>query len=211
MNRVLHIGRALVERSRSVLCQTPYLANRRNLPHLLNRMGLTGRGAEVGVQKGLFSKQILAGWEGRLLYSVDPWADFRTDDRYRDPSNVEQAEQDARYRETCERLACYGDRSCILRMTSCDAALIIEDNTLDFVYIDAMHHYEAVKEDLALWFPKVKVGGLLCGHDYVDRFDDQRDFGTKRAVDEFVAVHQLRLFKTWEELYPSWLCIKCDA
>jgi hypothetical protein len=211
MSRVLHMGRAFAERSRAVLSGTPYLANRRNLPHLLNRMGLTNVGAEVGVQKGLFSNQILSCWEGQLLYSIDPWADFRGDERYRDPSNVEQEEQDARYRETCERLACYGNRSRILRMTSLAAALTMADDALDFVYIDAMHHYEAVKEDLALWFPKVKVGGLLCGHDYVNRIDDQRDFGTKRAVDEFVAVHQLRLFKTWEELYPSWLCIKCDA
>ena len=59
-----------------------------------------------------------------------------------------------------------------------------EDNSLDFVYIDADHSYQAVKADIVVWYPKVKDGGFLGGHDYSSKYP-----GTMRAVDErFVQV-----------------------
>ncbi|MBT5491708.1 class I SAM-dependent methyltransferase, partial [bacterium] len=39
--------------------------------------------------------------------------------------------------------------------------------TLDFIYIDANHTYESAKEDIQLWYPKIKVGGMISGHDYI--------------------------------------------
>lgn len=53
-----------------------------------------------------------------------------------------------------------------VRMLSLDAAKTYADESLDFVYIDADHTYEALKEDIAAWLPKVKQGGVLGGHDY---------------------------------------------
>jgi predicted O-methyltransferase YrrM len=58
---------------------------------------------------------------------------------------------------------------------------------LDFVFIDADHSYEGCKADIEAWFPKVKPGGLLSGHDYDN--PDFPEFGVKRAVDEFAARH----------------------
>jgi hypothetical protein len=68
-----------------------------------------------------------------------------------------------------------------IRMTSVDAAKLYEDNSLDVVFIDAGHTYEAVKSDVAAWLPKVKVGGILAGHDYAWSDD------VRRAVDESIA------------------------
>jgi hypothetical protein len=68
-----------------------------------------------------------------------------------------------------------------IRMKSVDAANMYEDNSIDVVFIDACHTYECVKEDIAAWLPKVKIGGILAGHDY-SWSDDVR-----RAVDESVA------------------------
>jgi predicted O-methyltransferase YrrM len=45
------------------------------------------------------------------------------------------------------------------------AAEIVGDATFDLVFIDADHRYEAVLRDIAAWMPKVRVGGILCGHD----------------------------------------------
>jgi hypothetical protein len=51
------------------------------------------------------------------------------------------------------------------RMTSVEASHLYQDNSLDFVFIDAQHTYEAVLEDILAWLPKVKSGGILAGHD----------------------------------------------
>jgi hypothetical protein len=53
-----------------------------------------------------------------------------------------------------------------IRMTSVEASKLYENNTLDFVFIDACHAYECVKEDIDHWLPKVKSGGILAGHDF---------------------------------------------
>jgi hypothetical protein len=53
-----------------------------------------------------------------------------------------------------------------------------EDVSIDFLFIDANHSYESVKKDLELWYPKVKYGGVISGHDY-----NSKD--VKRAVDEY--------------------------
>lgn len=52
-----------------------------------------------------------------------------------------------------------------LRMLSSEAATKFQDGSLEFVYIDASHDYESVKEDIRLWLPKIKLGGIIAGHD----------------------------------------------
>jgi predicted O-methyltransferase YrrM len=46
-----------------------------------------------------------------------------------------------------------------------DACKLYQDNSLDFVFIDASHEYQDVKEDIINWLPKVKIGGIIAGHD----------------------------------------------
>lgn len=53
-----------------------------------------------------------------------------------------------------------------LKLSSMDAVVKFKDNSLDFVFIDAGHEYDAVKQDILAWYPKVKPGGVLAGHDY---------------------------------------------
>jgi hypothetical protein len=52
-------------------------------------------------------------------------------------------------------------------LTSEEAAPKIPDGSLDFAYIDANHAYEYVKRDIELWWPKIRDGGMLAGHDYL--------------------------------------------
>lgn len=63
---------------------------------------------------------------------------------------------------------------------SITASRKIEDNSLDMVYIDADHSYEQVMLDIRVWKPKVKKGGILCGHDYAEPLHP----GVVRAVKE---------------------------
>lgn len=189
----------------------PGLLNRGEIPNLLNARGLTGEGAEIGVKHGQFSEYVLDHWKGRRLYSVDPWREFGRD-VYHDDDNVAQREQDRNYEITRNRLARFGDRSKILRMTSEEAARQIPDASLDFVYLDARHDYASVKEDIALWYPKVKPGGVLAGHDYLEGKIGDTVFGVKPAVDEFIKATGLRLYVTRREpIYKSWLVIKPRA
>ena len=53
-----------------------------------------------------------------------------------------------------------------LKISSLDACKKFKDNSLDFVFLDASHEYEDIKEDIEAWLPKVKIGGILAGHDY---------------------------------------------
>jgi hypothetical protein len=65
------------------------------------------------------------------------------------------------------------------------------DNELDFVYIDANHDYEHVKNDLELWAPKVRIGGMISGHDY-DKYSMNHFDGVVRAVDRFVKKYRIK-------------------
>lgn len=58
---------------------------------------------------------------------------------------------------------------------------MFEDNSIDFIYIDANHSYEAVKRDLELYYPKLKPDGVIGGHDFNDRWP-----GIEKAVTEVV-------------------------
>lgn len=53
----------------------------------------------------------------------------------------------------------------IVRSPSIDAAKKFEDESLDVVFIDASHHYVDVMNDILSWWPKIKKGGILSGHD----------------------------------------------
>lgn len=68
------------------------------------------------------------------------------------------------------------------RMTTDEAAPLFEDGSLDAVFIDADHTYDAVRRDIANWMPKVRKGGILAGHDYVHTWP-----GVVQAVNESIS------------------------
>lgn len=67
-----------------------------------------------------------------------------------------------------------------MQMTSVEASLQFENCSIDFLYLDASHDFKSVYQDLEYWFPKVKRGGYIAGHDYTKHWP-----GVVQAVDKF--------------------------
>lgn len=73
-----------------------------------------------------------------------------------------------------------------IRLPSVEAASQFEDESLDFVFVDASHEYEDVKEDINAWLPKVKPNGILAGHDYYPAGGWPGWPGVRKAVEELL-------------------------
>lgn len=75
----------------------------------------------------------------------------------------------------------------VIEAPSVSAATLFPDNSLDLVWIDAGHDYESVKSDILAWYPKLKVGKMMLGHDYADPKDPNGGFEELvKAVNENV-------------------------
>jgi hypothetical protein len=181
------------------------LLRRDELGDLLNRCDLLGDGVEVGVACGRFSRTILDCWEGRRLHLVDAWRQLRD---YRDISNVDDVQQEHYLATALTSLKPHVGRFEVHRELSLVAAQRFRDESLDFVYLDANHAESAVTADLIAWYPKVRAGGLIAGHDYLDGDLPQGQFGVKSAVRRFAARHDLHIAVTAEFDWPTWYCFK---
>ena len=140
---------------------------------------------------------------GKRLYCIDAWQAFPQHE-YQGVANVPQAEHDQHFAQTQTLLQPFGRRVHILRKRSEIAAQHFADGQLDFVYLDPQHHFFAVHADLKTWSRKVRPGGILAGHDYLDGENAAGLFGVKSAVDEFAAQSGLRFVVTHEAQWPTW-------
>lgn len=146
----------------------PTFKTRAELPSIFESEGFK-IGAELGVQKGLYSKVVLSQWKSADKYVlVDLWAH---QDNYEDMANVNQNDQDTNFQETQRNIAPWSDKIEICRNYTRVCRLMYDDQYFDIVYVDARHDRLGVTEDLNDWWPKVKSGGLLCGHDYEEQVD----------------------------------------
>lgn len=134
---------------------------------------------EVGCKEGRTTGHILKTVPDARVVAIDPWivqeksAD-KTKETYEewDFAKIE-AEFWANVGEHRET-----DRCDMWRLTS-ESAAEAHLGQSDLIFIDALHDYEHVKQDIALWWPKVRIGGLISGHDYNHKWP-----GCERAVAE---------------------------
>lgn len=185
------------------------LTDRYDLGRLLQQYELLC-GAEIGVLEGEFSSNLRRHYYG-TLYLVDAWKHL---DNYIDVENVEQGKMDQRHLMVQRMFL--GDLSTrIIRAMSVEAATIFEPNSLDWVYIDADHSAPGVQADLDAWVPKVRTGGLICGHDYIDSKIAGPDgkwidfMEVKSIVDAYAAARGVRVvILDPASEYASWCIIK---
>lgn len=137
---------------------------------------------EVGVCRGEFSELVLANWPGHLTM-VDAWQHF--DENYRDIANADTTEHELNFMLAQRVASRFSPRSRIVRGISPSAAAEFADESVDVVYLDANHSYEAVRDELVAWGPKIKKGGAFAGHDFLDAELPTGSFGVRRAVLEY--------------------------
>jgi predicted O-methyltransferase YrrM len=118
-------------------------------------------GIEVGVNRGMNSWYMLSECSNiTTLIGVDHYQPYVDWDR-----PITKAEQDESHEVLMENLGMLGDRFHLMKMSSQTAAEQCEDEAYDFVFIDGGHSMKQVLMDLDSWYPKIRVGGLIAGHD----------------------------------------------
>lgn len=145
---------------------------------------------EIGVRNGE-NFDMMIQHNPTLAVAVDAWMNDGI------PGNNDmfysQRRMDKQYRLFSERMA---DKPFvkIIRDYSHNAAQQFDNGFFDFIYIDANHTFNGCYQDVVDWWPKLKVGGVMCGHDYEKRSHKGILFGVIEAVNKFVWENNITTF-----------------
>lgn len=143
--------------------------------------GTGTRGAEVGVLGGNHARGIVDTCMPSKMYMIDLWDGERIDYRIIGktiPSSVSLAGDvsgktigDMLYESVRSKFSEEVAAGSVemIRGDSVSAARAIKPESLDWVYIDAAHDHDGVARDLEAYYPKVKRGGVIAGHDFTYR------------------------------------------
>lgn len=146
---------------------------------------------EIGVAKGRTCKRILKRCSSiKVYWAIDHWKHYESCDRY---GGVSNDDWELMYSGVCDLIQWFRSLR-IFRIESIKAAGLFPPEYFDFLFIDADHKYESVKEDVLVWLPKVKKGGLICGHDYPDDVKRKKYRGVVAAVNEILGRENIMLF-----------------
>ncbi len=178
------------------------LTHRDMLGDYLNRLALLGIGVEVGSAFGQFAGRILATWKGKELYLVDPWQKQEGNEYL---ENTNQVAPFSDWEFQCQELAKRDARAVLKKGLSVAVAKEFPDYALDFVYIDGNHDFGHVMADLDAWYPKVKIGGLIGGHDFMTNHDSGACCDVDTAVLRWTREHNVPFTVT---ACTSWWFIK---
>ncbi|MEN7982330.1 MAG: class I SAM-dependent methyltransferase [Nanoarchaeota archaeon] len=152
-------------------------------------------GVEIGVFLGNNAESMLKTIPIKKLYLVDPYS--MTGYKEYSTSILSKTEKISH-----KKLFKYKDKIKFIKMNSVDAARCLP-NDLDFVYIDGNHDYEFVKKDMEIYYKKLKIGGVLSGHD-VDNANKEAFKGPLKAFLEFANKKKLEIYIH----SPDWWVIK---
>jgi len=152
----------------------PTFKNGIDLADILQQENMTV-GVELGVQAGDFAVNMLSRWSSCNYYLlVDLWAQ---QENYLDLANVDNAQHDLYYRETLQKTENFKDKRHICRNLTSACVHGVADGQFDFIYVDARHDFKGVYEDMVAWWPKLRDGGIMAGHDYVTQDDGPEQSG----------------------------------
>ena len=153
------------------------------------------KGAEIGVAAGEYSEIIMkANPQLEVLYGIDPWEPYKGYKDFVRLGTFDSLEKQAH--DKLDRFPNY----VFVKEYSVKASQKFEDGSLDFVYIDANHSEPWVSQDIAVWAPKVRAGGIVAGHDYArirgNDLEDSKNWAVIPAITKYAKEngHQLYIW-----------------
>lgn len=117
-------------------------------------------GLEIGLAEGFTTKFLMESNDTLTLYCIDPYVN------YIDWNGNNLNERENVYHQFLDNTKQFENRIKLLKKFSDDAVSDIEDDSLDFIFIDGLHTYDQVTKDMNNYYPKLKNGGIFSGHDY---------------------------------------------
>lgn len=165
------------------------LNSRNDFVNLLNLFNLNNNWVELGVATGGFN-HILVKSGRATVWGIDRWSDHHDLKEYVSAINLLNPYTNSK----------------LLRASFEEALHLFEDNFFDFIYIDGYAHTgQNGGETLTSWYPKLKNGGILAGHDYAPPWEENI-----KVVNEFLSKNSLNLNLIGKgvDKYPSWWTIK---
>ena len=197
----------------------PTFKTRGELGAIVQSEGFT-RGIELGVQRGYFTRAMLSNWLDCSEYHlVDLWGH---QENYSDVANLNQNEQEKIYGVAMKTVNPWKEKIHVCRNYTINCVNNYADEHFDFIYVDARHDYKGVWEDIVAYWPKLRVGGVMAGHDYVTQNDGPEQTGqdwtlnydgtkdhtsrvVKGAVDDFAATVCRQVTVSYrEKLWNTW-------
>lgn len=168
------------------------------------------KGVELGVASGVFSEQIIRANPQMHLIGIDPYLPYTDYRDYAKQSTFTKMENDA-----LGRLSNIHNYE-FMKKLSMDALNEFEDESLDFLYIDANHEDPFITQDIEAWPAKVRSGGIVCGHDYMRTREG--NFKVKEAIRKYTKDNNInpwfvlgaegKIKGTTRDSSRSWMFIK---
>lgn len=148
------------------------------------------KGAEIGVFRGENAKCMCEIIPKLKLICIDTWNDYHKENG------------DKLLLRAKNRLKGYDVE--FKRLTSMEAISQVKDESLDFIYIDANHLFDAALQDITKWSKKVRSGGIISGHDY----HRPKSYGVISAVKSYVKTNNIEKFYLTNDRKPSFFMVK---
>jgi predicted O-methyltransferase YrrM len=146
-------------------------------------------GCWLGKSSCYLAQKIKESNKNIQLFCVDIW-DYSKDDPY---YNIYKETHPDLFKSFTENVRALGLSNYIkpIRGSSTNVAKTFALASVDFIFIDGNHHSPFINEDLCFWYPVLKNGGFIAGHDYIDSKD------VKRAVENYFKKNVVRDGSCW--------------
>lgn len=189
------------------------LGNREEFADLAQKFfSSTGNAVEIGVFAGQFAKNNLNFWK-QNYYMVDSFDEIRTHDL--ESGIPEDKNGHDRYESCAQIQRDHGDRVKIIKGLSVHVAETFDDGFFDWIYIDAMHDYKNVRDDLEAWWPKLRSGGIISGDDFYssaaalthyNKFSDKKILtdGDVHYIQQIYTRKLSRAKVRWDQIADRW-------